>query len=372
MITIPMEDNNSPLYITMDKDVIRLGYLENGGVCQFERKRQYTFYSYTEKMIRFLTDKSNRKIYLGDGLKYIAEAMVKLEELLGDRLDTSEYDIDWYNERFCIRHLGYRYVVISHHSKDGATFTYLEYSAQKILSTLVLSTPDKLPIPKIIQPEDLRIVFSEMKLFDDIYKIISEKMDYDAGSILQYSVPTEFCGLINANDINSALDAYITDIKKLLPFTVKDRILESPYDFTGTYEILSERSPLVMYARSRYLESFGKAHTMYSTSPSMLMKLADLYALCIIVDSEYFKSCAPSSYNAIIAGDDPFVTTIERFRRFLYILPQIIKIIAKRHPLWFVFSILALCEGRSAAEEAMRCREEKERKLIMGNRKFGE
>ena len=262
-------------------------------------------------MIRFLTDKSNRKIYLGDGLKYIAEAMVQLEELLGDRLDTGGYDIDWHDERFCIRHLGYRYVAIFHHSKDGVTFTYLEYSAHKILSMLALSTSDKLPTPKIIQPEDLRSVFGEAKLCDDIHKIISEKMDYDVGSLLQYSVPTEFCGFINANDINSALDMYIADIKKLLPSTVKDRILECPYDFTRTYETLSERSPLVMYARFRYLESFDTAHKLHSTSPIMLMKLADLYALCIIVDSEYFKSCTPSSYNAIIAGDDPFVTTIE-------------------------------------------------------------
>ena len=104
----------------------------------------------------------------------------------------------------------------------------------------------------------------------------------------------------------------------------------------------------------------------------MLVKLADLYVLCIVVDGEYFKKSVPSSYNAIIAGDDPFFTTVERFRRFLYILPEFIKTISYRHPLWFMFSILALCKGRSAAEEAMRVREERERKMIMGNRKFGE
>ena len=157
---------------------------------------------------------------------------------------------------------------------------------------------------------------------------------------------------------------YIEGMKKLLPITVKDHILESPFDFHGAYEILSERSPLAMYGRAKYMESFSKVHSIYSTSPAMLVKLADLYVLCIVVDGEYFKSCVPSSYNAIIAGDDPFVTTVERFRRFLYILPQFIKTISYRHPLWFTFSILALCEGRSAAEAAMRDREERKRKQI--------
>lgn len=374
MITIPKGDKNTPLSITMNKDIIGLGYIQNLEACQFDRKKQYTFYGYTEKIIRFLTKESNRKIYLGLGLKYIAEAMVQLEELLGDRLDTSGYDIDWYDERYCIRHVGYRYIVIFRHYKNNVTFTYLEYSSQETLSMLTLSTldKDKLPTPKIIQPDDLYNTFGRMKLCEDIYKIISEKMNYDIGSPLQYSVPTEFCGLIDANDINDALGTYIEDMKKLLPITVKDHILESPYDFYGTYEILSERSPLAMYGRAKYMESFSKVHSIYSTSPAMLVKLADLYVLCIVVDGEYFKKSVPSSYNAIIAGDDPFVTTVERFRRFLYILPQFIKTISYRHPLWFTFSILALCEGRSAAEEAMRVREERERKLIMGNRKFGE
>ena len=374
MITIPKKDKSSPLSITMNKDIIGLGYIQNLEVCQFDRKKQYTFYRYTEKIIRFLTNKSNRKIYLGLGLKYIAEAMVQLEALLGDRLDTSGYDIDWYDERYCIRHVGYNYVIIFRHSKNNVTFTYLEYSAQRILSMLELSIldKDKLPTSKIIQPDDLYNTFGEMKLCEDIYKIISEKMNYDIGSPLQYCVPTEFCGLIDANDINDALGVYIDDMKKLLPITVKDHILESPHDFHMTYEILSENSPLVMYTRAKYMESFSKVHGIYSTSPAMLIKLADLYALCIIVDGEYFKKSVPSSYTAIMAGDDPFVTTVEKFRRFLYILPQFIKTISYRHPLWFVFSILALCEGRSAAEEAMRVREERERKLIMGDRKFGE
>lgn len=374
MITIPKKDKSSPLSITMNKDIIGLGYIQNLEACQFDRKKQYTFYRYTEKIIRFLTNKSNRKIYLGLGLKHIAEAMVQIEELLGDRLDTSGYDIHWHDERYCIRHVGYGYIVIFRHFNNNTTFTYLEYSAQRTLSMLELSIldKDKLPTSEIIQPSELYNAFGEAKLCEKIYKIISEKMNYDIGSPLQYSVPPEFCGLIDAKDINDALGVYIDDMKKLLPITVKDHILESPYDFYGTYEILSEHSPLAMYGRAKYMESFSKVHSIYSTSPAMLVKLADLYVLCIVVDGEYFKKCVPSSYNAIIAGDDPFLTTVERFRRFLYILPEFIKTISYRHPLWFMFSILALCKGRSAAEEAMRVREERERKMIMGNRKFGE
>lgn len=374
MITIPKEDKTNPLSIMMDKGVIRLQYLQNSEDCQFDREKQYTFYRYTEKIIGFLTNKSNRKIYLGLGLKHIAEAMVQIEALLGCQLDTSGYDIRWHDERYCIRHVGYGYIVIFRHFKNNTTFTYLEYSTQRILSMLELAILDKnkLPTSEIIQPSELYNAFGETKLCEKIYKIISEKMNYDIGSPLQYSVPAEFCGLIDASDINDALGTYIEDMKKLLPITVKDHILESPYDFYGTYEILSECSPIAMYGRAKYMESFSKLHSIYSTSPAMLVKLADLYVLCIVVDGEYFKKSVPSSYNAIVAGGDPFLTTVESFRRFLYILPEFIKTISYRHPLWFMFSILALCKGRSAAEEAMRVREERERKMIMGNRKFGE
>ena len=62
MITIPKKDKSSPLSITMNKDIIGLGYIQNLEACQFDRKKQYTFYRYTEKIIRFLTNKSNRKI----------------------------------------------------------------------------------------------------------------------------------------------------------------------------------------------------------------------------------------------------------------------------------------------------------------------
>ena len=377
MMIIPSEDKNSPLPIMVTKDVIRLGYLQNFEDCQFDRKRTYTFYEYTEKIIQFLKKESNRKIYLGLGLKYIATMMVQLELLLGDRLNTSGYDVIHNDERYGIRHVGYRYIVIFRYPSNlrkNLVFTYLEYTEYGTLNTLQLSTRDreKLPSSTHLEKGGLSREFGDLELCEKIYKIISEKINYDIGSPLQYSIPSEFCGLIDANDINAALGTYIDDMKKLLPITVKDRILESPYDFQSAYEILSERSPLAMYGRTKYMESFSKVHSIYSTSPAMLIKLADLYVLCIIVDGEYFKRYLPSSFRAIMAGNNPFVTTIEKFRRFLYGLPMIIKIISHRHPFWFTFSIIALCEGRSSAEEAICYREEKERKLIMGDRKFGE
>ena len=375
MITIENTSKKCPLTVRMDESCIYVQYCYGEDELRFDRSTSYSFDTYTRKMIEFFNKKDHRKIYLGMGIRDILDAMMQIEILLGDRLNgADEYNVVSEHAIYKVRHVGNNLIGVARISSDGATHGYFQYTNEGKLCVFdrAPKSEEDLPIYKYESYEDFLKYYGEPKASEEIYDIISKKIDYSLGKPIAFRPPVEFCGLIDAKDINDALAEYIDGMSKLLSPNIPARQVapDEVYFFRPVYEVLSEKSPIAMFPRAKYMESFSKVHQVYSTSPAMLIKLADLYVLCMIVDGAYFKQY--TSYDSIMIDHEPFATTLDRFRRFIMGLSWIIKTISYRHPLWFVFSLLALLEGHDAAKKAMSDRDEKELKLVLRGKKFGE
>lgn len=376
MITVENTSKNCPLTVRMDESCIYVQYRSDEDDLRFDRSTSYSFDTYSRKMIEFFNKKDHRKIYLGMGIRDIVDTMMQIEILLGDQLKgAEEYDVVSEHAIYKVRHVGNNLIGIVRISSGDSTHGYFQYINEGKLCVFdrAPKSEEDLPVYKYEPYEDFLKYYGDSKASGEIYEIISKKIDYSLGKPIAFQPPVEFCGLIDSKDINDALAEYIEDMIKLLSPNMPAREIVPSEEsfFRPVYEILSEKSPISMFPRAKYMESFSKAHQVYSTSPAMLIKLADLYVLCMVVDGAYFKHYT-SSYDSIMIGHEPFATTLDRFRRFIAGLSWIIKTISYRHPLWFVFSMLALLEGHDAAKKAMRDRDEKEIKLALRGRKFGE
>jgi len=377
MITVENTSKKCPLTVRVDESCIYVQYRSDEDDLRFDRSTSYSFDTYTRKMIEFLNKKDHRKIYLGMGIRDIVDTMMHIEILLGDQLKgAEEYDVVSEHAIYKVRHVGNNFIGIARISSNGSSHGYFQYTKEGKLCVFdrAPKSEEDLPVYKYEPYEDFLKYYGESKASEEIYEIISKKIDYSLGKSIFFQPPVEFCGLIDPKDINDALMEYIESMSKLLSPNIPAREVESDevYFFRPTYEVLCEKSPIAMFGRAKYMDSFSKVHQVYSTSPAMLIKLADLYVLCMIVDSAFFKHWAPVSYKAIMLDHEPFATTLDRFRRFLIALSGLIEIIVKRHPLYFVFSVLALLNGHDAAEKVMKNREEMELKLALRGRKFGE
>lgn len=377
MITVENTSKNCPIIVRMDESCIYVQYRSDEDDLRFDRSTDYSFDTYTRKMIEFFNKKDHRKIYLGMGIRDIVDTMMQIEILLGDQLKgAEEYDVVSEQAIYKVRHVGNNLIGIVRISSGDSTHGYFQYINEGKLCVFdrAPKSEEDLPVYKYEPYEDFLKYYGDSKASGEIYEIISKKIDYSLGKPIFFQPPVEFCGLINPKDINDALMEYIESMIKLLSPNIPAREIEPDevYFFRPAYEVLSEKSPIAMFGRAKYMDSFSKVHQVYSTSPAMLIKLADLYVLCMVVDSAFFKHWAPVSYKAIMSNHEPFATTLDRFRRFLIGLGGLIELIANRHRLYFVFSVLGLLNGHYAAENAMKNREEMERKLALRGRKFGE
>ena len=375
MITLLKATSNFPINVGIDEDSIYIQYQTDDDFVEIDRNCDYTIDDYSRLLLEFFNKVGHRKIYLGMGIKRLTDIMIMVETLLGNRLKGADkYEVESKGVTYKVRYVGNNLISIVRVLADDITHGYFEYTNVGKLASFY-HTPkseEDLPTYQYISYEDFLKYYGDAEASSKIYDIISKRIDYSLGKPINFQPPTEFCGLIDAEDINDNLATYIEDMIKLLSPNIPAREIGPSEEtfFRPVYEILCEKSPIAMFPRAKYMESFTKVHQVYSTSPAMLIKLADLYVLCMVVDNAFFKNC--KSYDSIMIEHEMFATTIDRFRRFIMGLHWIISIIAYRHPLYFVFSLLALLEGHNAAKKAMRDREERELKLVLRGKKFGE